>query len=130
MDRMNSLALVAARDRLRLLHRLLRFLSELVELNHFYSGGGRAFSTPTIQPCTRLALDFNLNLSRFGGLLLGQFYGENAIFEFGDDLFSVDGSRNRETAHERAVAALDAMISPGRFVPFEFALAFQGEGLI
>src|SRR6266446_2944154 len=125
--------LVLARQRLRLLHGLLRFLCELVELNHRplpELWGGEVYASPLFLPPKISTFYFNFHLAWFGGLLLRQGHGENAVLELSPDLIGVDRGRHRETASERAIAALNSMITPHGLVFLEFALAIQGEGLV
>src|ERR1019366_5072108 len=73
---------------------------------------------------------FDLDLPRFGGLLFDQGDGEHAVVVGSIDLVCIEGAGNGETAHEIAIAALDAMIALFVAGGGEFAFAGDGEGLV
>src|ERR1035438_9504587 len=54
---------------------------------------------------------FDLDLPRFGGLLFGEGDGEHAVVIGSIDLVGVERAGHGETAHEIAIAALDAMVT-------------------
>src|SRR5215471_11192174 len=60
--------------------------------------------------CTRpeigSALDFDLDLARLGGFLLGKRDGQDAVLEAGIDLIGIEAVGHGEAAGKRAVAAL------------------------
>src|SRR6185369_7308549 len=77
MQRMNRLVLILTRQRLRLLHRLLCFLCELIELNHcMLQGASRSsplfgqlqFTFTYFQPFTSIFTCRGLAASFFGSL--------------------------------------------------------------
>src|ERR1035441_9300208 len=65
----------------------------------------------------------DLDLPRFGGLLLDERDGEHAIVIGGADFVGVEGAGHGKTADEIAIAALDAMIALFVAGSFEFAFA-------
>src|ERR1017187_6667479 len=85
---------------------------------------------PTRVPTLILRLDFDLDLPRLGGFLLGQRHGEHAILEVRRDVLRIEGIGHREAAYETAVAALDAVIAFFGVFLAELALARNGQRLV
>src|SRR5664280_151462 len=97
------------------------------------AGGNRRCACPyrcDVRGFNTLHRGLDLDLPRFGGLLLGERDGEHAILVGGIDLIGIERVGHGETAHEIAIAALDAMIALFVARGFEFALAGDGEGLV
>src|ERR1035441_9928682 len=74
---------------------------------------------------------FDLDLPRFGGLLFDESDGEHAVVVGSIDLIGIERVGHGETAHEIAIAALDAMIAlfVARGGEFAVAGARAGRGL-
>ena len=85
-------------------------------------------SRPTFDD--HLLFDVDFDLPRFGGGLLGQFHGQDAVVVLGRDLFGIDCRRKGEGTRELAVGAFDAMVALIGVLFFELAFAGQGQGLV
>src|SRR5208283_3423908 len=77
-----------------------------------------------------LGLDFDFDLARLGGFLLGEGDSQDAVLEGGADFLGIEGIGHAEAALEFAVAAFDPVIAGGGLLLFEFALAGDGQGLV
>ena len=142
---------------LGLLHGFLGFLSEFVETKHlmyFLQIGCKpigvqsailsliaagvqnraGFCTPLpvrLRYCLmRFTLDFDFDLARLGGFLLGKGDGQHAVLVSGRNfsVSNVGGTAKLRTKF--AVAALDAVIALCVFVLLELALPRDGQGLV
>src|SRR6516164_292370 len=77
-----------------------------------------------------LLLDFNFDLPRLGSFLFEQGDAEYTVAVGSVDVIGVEGVGYGETAHEVAVATLDAMVALDGVLLFELALAGDREGLV
>src|SRR6185312_4942855 len=75
-------------------------------------------------------LNGDLDLTGFGGLLLGEGDGQDAVFVLRRYLIVLDRWGDGEGADEVAIAALDTVIAFGAFVLFKLARALEGEGVV